>query len=241
MRLAIISDIHGNLEAFQEVLADIESREVNDIICLGDNIGYGPQSNEVVLQIIALKIPCIMGNHEMALMDKRHLDWFNPTARESLLKTNDLLSDDAIRYIKHLKSFHVFFNCRFVHGFPPDSALMYLFQASDSQIRNIFGMINERICFVGHTHDLELITFDGNNVKRSPLYMGEKELRKDHPYIVNVGSVGQPRDGNNNAKYVIWDSTENTIDIRFVPYDVDAVANKIISAGLPRMHAERLR
>ncbi len=118
---------------------------------------------------------------------------------------------------------------------------MYLFQASDSQIRNIFGMINERICFVGHTHDLELITFDGNKVKRFPLYMGQTDLRTDQPYIVNVGSVGQPRDGNNNAKYVIWDSTENIIDIRFVPYDVDAVANKIISAGLPRMHAERLR
>ena len=99
----------------------------------------------------------------------------------------------------------------------------------------------ETVCFVGHTHILEMIVFDKRGVMHKSLSPGMASLNNKNKYIINVGSVGQPRDDNNNAKYIICDSTSNEIDVRFVPYDIDAVINKILDAGLPEAHAYRLR
>jgi diadenosine tetraphosphatase ApaH/serine/threonine PP2A family protein phosphatase len=98
----------------------------------------------------------------------------------------------------------------------------------------------ERICFVGHTHDLELVANASGEITRQPLEKGFTRLQPDQAYIVNVGSVGQPRDGDNNAKYVIWDTAAHMLELKFIPYDIAAVAGKIIAAGLPRAHARRL-
>ncbi|UCG80249.1 MAG: metallophosphoesterase, partial [Desulfobacterales bacterium] len=103
MRLAIISDIHGNLEAFKEVLADIDQSKVDEIASLGDNIGYGPEPEEVVQLIRKHNIPSVMGNHELAVSDTRYLDWMNPSARQSLVMTRHLLSPDTLDYIDTLK------------------------------------------------------------------------------------------------------------------------------------------
>ena len=238
--MAVISDIHGNLEAFKQVLVDIEQSNIDDTICLGDNIGYGPESEQVVAMIKAHNIPTVMGNHELAVTDQNYLSLFNPLARKSLLKTIELLSKDTINFIFGLKPFLIRYDCRFVHGFPPDSATMYLFQASEDELLLTFKQMKERICFLGHTHRLEIIDFNGRIVTRTPLTKSIISLDRDHQYIINIGSVGQPRDGNNCAKYVIWDTLNDNIEIKFIHYDIVSVIEKMLAADLPIEHAVRL-
>jgi predicted phosphodiesterase len=240
MKLAIISDIHGNYDAFQEVLADIDKSGVDRIVSLGDNIGYGPEPDRVVQEIMAREIPSVQGNHELAVKDEEYLNWFNPVARKSLIKTRDLLSESSKKFVTELEPYRTLDNCRYVHGFPPDSPLIYMFQASERSMKQAFEETPERLCFIGHTHTLEIISYDGKNMVSSDLRQGLIHLAGDSKYIINIGSVGQPRDTSNDAKYVIWDSSADTIDVRFIPYDIAAVVQKIKDVGLPEEHANRL-
>ena len=169
------------------------------------------------------------------------LEFFNPLARRSLQLTTRMLTAESIRYICGLGASSVHDNCRLVHGFPPDSISTYLFQATDHQIISVFNTLPEPISFVGHTHVIEMISFDGRTVMHKALSEGTVRFAAEQRHIINVGSVGQPRDDNNNAKYVIWDGPSHTLEVRYVPYDIEAVVAKIIAAGLPESHAYRLR
>jgi len=169
MRIAVISDIHANLEAFEQVLIDIGKSDIDTTVCLGDNIGYGPDPEPVVSLIRDRDIPSVMGNHELAVIDQKFLTWFNPLARRSLLKTIDMLSEETIRFIYGLKPFMIYDEYRFVHGFPPDSATTYLFQVAEDELLHTFNQMKERICFLGHTHRLEIIGFNGRSITRSRL------------------------------------------------------------------------
>lgn len=241
MRIAVISDIHGNDTAFQQVLRDMETSRIDATVCLGDNVGYGPEPVQIIRRMQRLKIPCVKGNHEQAVTHCDYLNWFNPVARESLKKTMAMLPDDALAYIHGLPSNLVLYGSRFVHGYPPNFIDTYLFEASRQIIKMTLSEIQERICFVGHTHELKIIGCDGVGCEHRTLSKGVvQHLRKENKYIVNTGSVGQPRDGNNNAKYVIWDTTADTLEAKFVPYDIATVARKIVEAGLPKIHADRL-
>lgn len=241
MRLAVISDIHGNLDAFDRVLCDIDGSNIDAAVCLGDNVGYGPEPEQVVALIQNRNIPSVMGNHELALSDKQYLNWFNPFARASLTKTVEMLSENSFKFIRGLKPCISKFDCLFVHGLPPDSPTTYLFEASVERLQHIFENMKEKFCFVGHTHTLQTIGYDGQTVFHSPLRRGVTNLNPANHYIINVGSVGQPRDGNNNAKYVIWNASENSIEVKFIPYNIESVVSKITKAGLPEVHASRLR
>lgn len=240
MRIAIISDVHANLEAFQSVLTDIETVGVDKIFCLGDTIGYGPDPEASVTLLRERAIPSVIGNHEKAVIDFRFLRGFNPVARESLQKTIKMLSEDTLRFLGGLDTSIVAHGCRFVHGFPLDSPMTYLFQVSEAKLHRTFAKMPERCCFVGHTHLLECVEWDGDIAVTSELTRRTYRLNPDRGYIINVGSVGQPRDGDNNAKYSILDTDENCLEVRFVPYDIAAVAEKIIARGLPKSHALRL-
>ena len=240
MRIAIVSDIHGNLDAFEQVLADIDRSNIDEIISLGDNIGYGPQPDEVVEQIRARRTQSVIGNHELAVNHPKYMSWFNPVARQSLEKTIDLMSERTLVYIAAQKPYIVKHGCRFVHGFPPDSALTYLFQIPEHGVQKEMEQLNEQICFVGHTHMLEMISYDGQTCIRDSIEKGVISLDKQIKYIVNIGSVGQPRDGDNRAKYAIWDSSQSTLDTRYIAYDIAAVVEKIKKVGLFEAHARRL-
>ena len=122
MRIAVISDIHANLEALEQVLVDINGSNIDRVVCLGDSIGYGPEPEQVVAMINDHHIPSILGNHELAVIDQNYLAWFNPPARRSLLKTIEMLSSKTVNFISKLKPFMIYDSYRFVHGFPPDSA-----------------------------------------------------------------------------------------------------------------------
>lgn len=240
MRLAVLSDIHANLEAFEQVLADIDRSDVDAIVSLGDNIGYGPDPNAVIGLLQERRIPSVLGNHELAVLSARHLNWFNPLARRSVLWTIDMLSLPSRAFVSRLPGALVLHGCQFVHGFPPRSIATYLFQVSPQRILNVFRRLTVPLCFIGHTHNLERLEYDGQDVSRNPLAAGSIPLSLEHRHILNIGAVGQPRDGDNSAKYVIWDSLEKILTVRYVPYDIASVVRKIKAAGLPESHADRL-
>jgi predicted phosphodiesterase len=240
LKIAIISDIHGNFEAFQEVLSDLDTIEINELVCLGDCVGYGPEPEKVLAEVMRRTIPTTLGNHELAVCNKRHLNWFNPMARASIEKTITMLSNKSIKFIQSLPCSYVLEQCRCVHGYPPDSVRTYLFQKAPHALIKTFKAMVESICFVGHTHYLELIQFDGRQVERLPLKEGITALKPQYQHIVNVGSVGQPRDGTNSAKYAIYDTESLELEIRFVNYDIASTVAKIKKAGLPESHANRL-
>jgi len=240
MRVAVISDIHSNLEAFRQVLTDIDQSGVDRVVCLGDNVGYGPEPEGVVNLIRDQDIPCVLGNHELAIVEPRYLDLMNPNARESILLTQRLISAHTVTYMKGLKACLVFQGSLCVHGCPPESVTTYLFQVSRAKLKEIFLSMKERICFVGHTHNLGIIQFDGEKMTRRPLSKGVFPLKAKQSYIINVGSVGQPRDGDNRAKYVIWDTASRQVDVRFIAYDIAKTASRILELGFPAFNARRL-
>jgi len=240
MRLAVISDIHGNLEAFRQVLADIDRSQVDDIVCLGDCIGYGPEPEEVVGLVRERDIPCVLGNHELGLLDRTYLDWFNPPTRDCLLLTATFLSKATMDYLGSFPPAMVRHGCRCVHGYPPDSVTAYLFHVSERELVRSLRGATEPVCFVGHTHDLAIIGLGGEGLLRLPLGPGVTPLGGAIRWIVNVGSVGQPRDGNNQAKYVIWDREEATIETRFVAYDITRTVSKVKERGFPEWCGRRL-
>jgi predicted phosphodiesterase len=240
MRLAVISDIHGNLEAFREVLADIDRSRIDSVLCLGDNIGYGPEPEAVLRLLRERQIPSVKGNHELGVTDPAFFHLFNSSAQASLLLTRRLISAETHAFIGQLPSYLVQGECLAVHGCPPDSMTRYLFELADEQLLVLLKRLPQRLSFVGHTHDLELVTFDGLELTRQSLGSGIISLHPGHRYLINIGSVGQPRDGNNNAKYVIWDDAQQSLEVRFIPYDIAKTADKIIALGFPRFYATRL-
>lgn len=238
---AVLSDIHANLEAFEAVWRDIETLGVRDVYSLGDNIGYGPDPEAVIQRLTALAIPSVLGNHELAVNDPSELDWFNPVARESLRKTVTMLSAASVEIIHQFPYCRVQDAFRFVHGFPPDSPVVYQFQVSAEELEETFADLPERVFFTGHTHFPEIIAYRDGRIERDDLHEGERQLDPEARYIINVGSVGQPRDGNNNAKYLVFDPGRYALELRYIPYDVETVVRKIRAAGLPEAHATRLR
>jgi predicted phosphodiesterase len=241
MRIAIISDIHGNLAAFRQVLSDIEGSGADKIICLGDNVGYGPDPEGVILLLKRFGIPSVRGNHDHAVVEPKFLKWFNKPARLSLEKTIEMLSEESLDYENSLKRYTILENCRFVHGYPPDDFKTYLFQAKKNTLLKTFREMTEWVCFVGHTHDLEMIQWVDEKADHLPLKKGITTLKKEGKYLINIGSVGQPRDGDNRSKYVLFDTNSGDIELRYVAYDVESVVQKILSLGLPKSHARRLR
>jgi len=241
VRLALLSDIHANLQALEAVLADVQGCRITNIVSLGDNIGYGPQPQEVTDLLERQKIPSLMGNHEFALAYGRYYYSLNPTARTSIDITRKLLTAKARREVAELPSFKIIDGCRCVHGCPPDSVTQYLFAPSDDKLRHLLSLFSERICFFGHTHNLALygVDHEGSIINRR---LGRERfvVGPGSRCLVNIGSIGQPRDGDSHAKYAIYDSTDSSIEIRFIAYDIEKTKKLILERGLPEFNAMRL-
>ncbi len=214
-------------------------KSVKACVCLGDVVGYGADPQAVLNLMWQKKIPSITGNHEEAVYDDAILKYFNPLARKTALLTRKMLTLESVEKIRSWPTNIEFNGALGVHGFPPNSVHKYLFEADESAIVRLWKSIKQSLCFVGHTHSLELVAYDGHNVITYPLMEGGW-LLDSRKTIVNVGSVGQPRDGDNTAKYVIWDTKMNALTVCFVPYDIQKAANKILKAGFPEINAKRL-
>jgi diadenosine tetraphosphatase ApaH/serine/threonine PP2A family protein phosphatase len=260
VRYAVLSDIHANLEALQAVLADAEPRS-DATVCLGDLVGYGADP-VACIEIVAQRAQAIVsGNHEHAVAGLIDLDWFNVHARAAAEWTRARLDDDHRRYLSSLPLVAEVGDATLVHASPdrPDE-WEYLLTAQDGF--DAFGAFATRLCFVGHSHLAGAWSLGSSGPEhrvgaRAPgRERGRRDLRKGGPehrvgahdrelergrrYLVNVGSVGQPRDRDPRAAYAIWDDERGTISIRRVVYDVERAREKILRGGLPRFLADRL-
>ncbi len=240
MTIALLSDIHGNLEAFERVLEDVASLKPGKIYYLGDAISYGPESDASVRLLAGEKIPCILGNHELALVQSRAKQYFNEPTREHFEKIEALLSWEAREYIAAWPRLRREEGMLLVHGCPPDSILTYLFELEDQELKAAMQEQQEAIAFVGHTHELELAELHRGELERREMGQGIYRLGSEKS-LVNIGSVGQPRDGDNRAKYVLYDESAAEIEVRCVAYDVEKTVQKILDLGFPEFYANRLR
>jgi diadenosine tetraphosphatase ApaH/serine/threonine PP2A family protein phosphatase len=244
MRYAVLSDVHGNLEALSAVLADAASEGALGILCLGDSVGYGADPAPCVDLLGERSARMVAGNHEHGALGLLDVGWFNAAAREAALWTRDRLGADHQSFLTGLPLASTLGEATCVHASPrrPEE-WDYLLSAEDGF--QAFGDFATRLCFVGHSHrpgvwslgssgpaheDLAGPAFHDHRI---PFHDGRR-------YIINVGSVGQPRDRDPRAAYVLWDEDERSVTLRRVTYDHKAAAAKILRAGLPRVLAERL-
>lgn len=243
MRLAILSDIHGNFRALEAVLEDIEHQNIDTVITLGDNIGYGPEPEQVVVELIKRGIPSVMGNHELGLISPHYFGRLNFLTQESLDITRSLLSQKSLTWLANLRPVIISNKTRFCHGCPPSSMTRYLYAPSDVRLTRIFQSYQEILCFSGHTHMLNLFEqrHTGEIIKKK-LDFQPVSLDQQNRYLVIVGSVGQPRDSlSDKAKYAVWDTLASNCAIHQIPYDVDTTIRLLKRHNFPPQNAKRLK
>jgi len=239
MRYGVISDIHGNLEALETVLGRL--REAEGFICLGDLVGYGPNPNECVEIVRRLpKLLCIAGNHDLAAVGKYDLNWFNPYAREAIEWTAEQLYPEHAEYLASLPLLQEKPPFTLVHGALPEPMEYVL---SPEEARLTFREMTTPACLIGHTHITEYYrqplgteSVEGFSLRSG----GEVRLEEGFRYLINCGSVGQPRDGNPQACYGLWDDEAKTITLHRIRYGVVETQRKMANAYLPKYLIQRL-
>lgn len=242
MQIAILADIHANFQALEAVLADIDSQNIDEILSLGDNIGYGPQPDEVVRELMARDIFSVTGNHELALHDKKYYKRLNFTTQDSVDLTRTLLTPETLDWSIKRPTHVVRHGARFVHGSPPDSPTQYIHNPTDNKLKRFLTLYPEQLCFYGHSHNLEMFIHDADSViHKASLNANTYTFVEDSRYIVTPGSVGQPRDWlNRRAKYGIWDTSKNTLVIRALKYDVKTTVKLLEKSDFHISNAMRL-
>lgn len=238
MRYAIISDIHGNLEALQRVLAEIQTQKVDEILCLGDVIGYGPNPNECVDIIRETARICLAGNHDYAPLGKLDISYFNQWARSAIEWTAEELTPSSRDFLLSLPLKEVVDGFTIVHSTPLHPNEWNYITTLDEAEEN-YAAFDEELCFIGHSH-VPLIVIQNEDGKCDVENDSRLQLVGGNRYIINVGSVGQPRDFNPRAAYSIYDDNDKVFQLWRVEYDVGKTQDKIIRAGLPEFLADRL-
>jgi diadenosine tetraphosphatase ApaH/serine/threonine PP2A family protein phosphatase len=237
VRYAILSDVHGNLEALRAVLADAAPR-TDALVCLGDIVGYGADPVPCLETVAARAMTTVGGNHEHAVAGLLDLAWFNPYARAAAEWTGQRLDGDHQRYLRALPLVAELGDATLVHASPArPEAWDYLVEAEDGF--EAFAAFASRLCFVGHSHRPAVWSLGSWGPAFAAGWI-DVDLEAGRRYIVNVGSVGQPRDGDARAAYAIWDVEARRIEGRRVAYDVATTRDKILRAGLPKFLADRL-
>lgn len=237
MRYAVFSDVHSNLEALTVVVADIEQKKIDDVMFLGDAVGYGPNPNECIDILVGRCKILLAGNHDWGVLERTDISYFNEYARYAIEWTKGVLikKNNSI-----LKSFPVRKESRgedilFVHSTPKEpEEWHYLLTLWDAEIN--FQYFDNKFCFLGHSHQPFIIERLPSGELIS--YKDAARIKKSSRYIINVGSVGQPRDGDPRTCYAIIDS--KNIEIIRVPYDVERVQEKMRKELLPPVLIERL-
>lgn len=236
MRHLIVSDIHGNLPALEAVIADAGS--VDRLWCMGDVVGYGPDPNECLARLRALSALCVAGNHDWASIGKLDTSDFNPDAQQACFWTRAQLSPENKSYLENLPERLVEGDFTIVHGSPRHPVWEYLFYAM-SALDNLPHFAT-RYCFVGHTHvPIIFREQDGSCDTLVPMPGAEFPLDEKRA-IINPGAVGQPRDGDERASYVILDTAQAKLIYRRMPYPIVATQRRMAEAKLPPRLIARL-
>ena len=236
MRYAIISDLHSNLEAFKAVISSIGKERVDGIVCLGDIVGYGANPVECISMLRERRpVVALAGNHDHASVGMTDINYFNINARRAVIWTMDHIGGDDAEYLGGLPLVGHIEGAVLVHAsLVSPSEWNYVFTNRAASF--CFDLMEEPICFIGHSH--APVVFDGESYF-IPAEGNDLDL-ENGTYIVNVGSVGQPRDGDPRSRYVIYDSSCRTVSYRAVEYDIEGARDKIIEAGLPHALGDRL-
>lgn len=236
MKYTIIADIHANLEAFQIVLEDIKEQKCTHVACLGDVVGYNANPKECLDIVRGMNIPCVKGNHDEYCSSEDNLEGFNPHAAEAVNWTRKQLTSEDREWLRDLKYLRLVANFSIVHAtLDVPQRWGYVFDKLAAAAS--FTYQNTSVCFFGHTH--VPAAFIRDSVVRGGTYSKFK-VEPGRKYFINVGSVGQPRDGDPKAKYVVYDMDEGSIELRKLDYDIPGAQKKILAAGLPARLAERL-
>ena len=229
MKYAIISDIHANLEALKKAMIIIEEKHVDEIVCLGDVVGYGANPNECADIVRRLCSVVVLGNHDAAALDPAGPHDFNPIAQKAIEWTADQLTDENRSFLSSLPMTEKKENILLVHSSPASPELWdYIINADDAVAA--IDHFEEKICFIGHTHVPGIFSPHGR----------AKSISTTEQCLVNVGSVGQPRDGNPMLAFGIFDSTKWEYELIRSEYDIQGAAEKILNAGLPQELGYRL-
>ncbi|MEW6556279.1 MAG: metallophosphoesterase family protein [Elusimicrobiota bacterium] len=240
MRYAIFSDIHSSIEALEAVLLEISKQNVDEYICCGDIVGYGPNPNECVEKIKTIKkggervdLKIVAGNHDRASIGLFDIEWFNDNAKAAVRWTVSVLTDENKKFLLELPEKIVIADFTIVHGSPREPINEYLLKSTD--MAENLNFFSTQFCFIGHSHRPFIysaetgITIPGEN---ETIEIASKS-------IINVGSVGQPRDGDNRAGFLIFEN--NSVTFYRVEYDIKAVQEKMRTATLPEYLIERLK
>ncbi|HDZ76464.1 MAG TPA: metallophosphoesterase [Candidatus Omnitrophica bacterium] len=237
MRYGIFADIHGNLEAFSAVLGALANEKIDEYLCIGDIIGYGANPCECLERLKTLSFQSVSGNHEYAALGLLSLDYLNDYARTAVLWTKNILKDKDMDFLKSPNLVFKNDDLVMVHGSldNPDY-FSYLFSPYES--KETFKLLDKTVCFIAHTHNPKI--FVKRDVIISLVYGNTVKISPEYKYVVNIGSVGQPRDGDNKASYCVYDTKDMSVEIKRVPYDIKSAQKKILDAGLPKFLADRL-
>ncbi|MCD6413228.1 MAG: metallophosphoesterase family protein [Elusimicrobia bacterium] len=239
MKIGIFSDVHANLPALEAVLSFLDGK-VDKYICCGDIVGYGPHPNECIKKIAGIDgIMCVAGNHDWAVLGLEDISKFNEHAAAAIKWTKSVLTDESQSYLLGLDYKLAGSGFIVVHGSLTDPIDQYVRTVSD-YIPSMKKQ-DRRILFDGHTHQPLYFRATGGVVDFGIFIPGKKlEIADGSKYLVNVGSVGQPRDGDERSACVIYDTDEMTVELYRVEYDIKSVQSDMARVGLPRYLIERL-
>ncbi len=238
-RTAIISDIHSNWQALKAVWQRIEALNCENTYCLGDIVGYGARPVECLELIQKKKIVCIQGNHDSLVSDGNQELKFNEYALSAVSHNRALLTEEQLNFLRDLPPFKEIVPRVFLgHGAPNDRDKYINYLQDFRQVSaGLFKDGGPGLCFLGHTHIQ--VAFDGNNFldrAQTPFAINSNDMM-----VFNAGSVGQPRDKDPRAAFLVWDHSEETVSFERVSYDVERAREEILASGLPERLANRLR
>jgi len=238
VRCLVISDIHSNLGAFQAVLAD--AGKCDQVWCLGDVIGYGPQPNECVDLLKSLPHICVAGNHDWAAIAKLEVSAFNPDALRACLWTRERLTHGSWEFVEKLPERLVEGRFTVVHGSPRYPIWEYITQPALAEV--CLAYFDTPCCLFGHTHRPAMIRCEASEAicDETLVPLGEPVALGDGRLLINPGGVGQPRDNDPRASYAVLDLEAYTVEYRRVPYPIEETQELMLSQGLPPRLAWRL-
>lgn len=238
MKYGIFGDVHGNIEAFKKVIETYKKENIDEYLCIGDIVGYGADPSECIKEVKRLKAKTVCGNHDWAGAGIFPSDDFNPAAKNAIEWTQKNLNLDEKRFLKELKVINEEKDFYIVHGslYKPEF-FSYILNAESAY--KCFCHMNKKLCFVGHSHIAGFFSMQGEKVNYSRECL--IKVKPNVKYIVNVGSIGQPRDNDPKAAFCIFDTDKSTIEIKRVEYDIETAKNKILNAGLPKALGYRLQ
>jgi predicted phosphodiesterase len=238
MKIAVVSDIHSNLEALEAVEKAIDGVGVDAIYFVGDVVGYGPDPNACTMWIMENADIAVMGNHDAAALGEIDIENFNPNAKKAIMWNSDQMEGWAFDYIKTLPMVASQNGVTVVHANPQEpESWNYIFSLWDAE-RN-FSYFESDFCFVGHSHQSVTVGMEESG-QVSVLPGDSFTVDAGTRYLINVGSVGQPRDGNPEACFGLLDTDKGIFAIHRAPYEFKITQEKMVKAGLPKSLADRL-